>query len=142
MVTTFYPPRSFGGDAVAVQSLARALVRGGHHVTVVCDDDAYRTLSGNHDPIPPEHDDGVVVHRFASRLGAIAVGLTQQTGRPLVHGAALRRLLDDGERDRRARIALERAGRLTWRASARATLAALHDVASLARRTAPVPAVS
>ena len=99
MVTTFYPPRSFGGDAVAVQSLARALVRAGHHVTVVCDDDAYRTLSGNHDPIPPEHDDGVVVHRFASRLGAIAVGLTQQTGRPLVHGAALRRLLDDGRFD-------------------------------------------
>ena len=45
MVTTFYPPRSFGGDAVAVQSLARALVRAGHDVTVICDDDAYRTLS-------------------------------------------------------------------------------------------------
>ena len=46
MVTTFYPPRSFGGDAVAVQSLSRALVRAGHEVTVICDDDAYRTLSG------------------------------------------------------------------------------------------------
>jgi len=99
MVTTFYPPRSFGGDAVAVQSLARALVRGGHHVTVVCDDDAYRTLSGNGDPVPPEHDDGVVVHRLSSRLGAIAVGLTQQTGRPVVHGATLRRILDDGRFD-------------------------------------------
>ena len=56
--------------------------------------------------------------------------------------AGMRTLLDDGERNRRGRIALERAGRLTWRASARATLAALHDVASLTRRTAPVPAVS
>jgi hypothetical protein len=37
MVTTFYPPRSFGGDAVAVQSRARPLVRGGPHLTVVCD---------------------------------------------------------------------------------------------------------
>ena len=82
MVTTFYPPRSFGGDAVAVQSLARALVRGGHHVTVICDDDAYRTLSGNRDRGPPEVDDGVVVHRLASRLGSLAVALTQQTGRP------------------------------------------------------------
>jgi glycosyltransferase involved in cell wall biosynthesis len=99
MVTTFYPPRSFGGDAVAVQSLSRALVRAGHHVTVVCDDDAYRTLSGNHDPIPPEIDDGVVVHRLASRIGAIAVGLTQQTGRPVVHGARLRRILDGGNFD-------------------------------------------
>jgi glycosyltransferase involved in cell wall biosynthesis len=99
MVTTFYPPRNFGGDAVAVQSLARALVRAGHHVTVICDDDAYRTLSGNRGPVPPESDDGVVVHRLASRFGAIAVGLTQQTGRPIVHGAALRRLLEDGRFD-------------------------------------------
>jgi glycosyltransferase involved in cell wall biosynthesis len=82
-----------------VQSLARALVRAGHHVTVVCDDDAYRALSGNNRPIPPETDDGVIVHRFASRLGAVAVGLTQQTGRPVVHGATLRRILDDGRFD-------------------------------------------
>ncbi|PYP78202.1 MAG: glycosyl transferase family 1 [Gemmatimonadetes bacterium] len=99
MITTFYPPRSFGGDAVAVQSLARALVRLGHHVTVVCDDDAYRTLSGDHTPAPPDSDDGVVVHRLVSRLGAIAVGLTQQTGRPIVHGSLLRRVLERGNFD-------------------------------------------
>jgi glycosyltransferase involved in cell wall biosynthesis len=99
MVTTFYPPRSFGGDAVAVQSLSRALVRAGHHVTVVCDDDAYRTLSGDRSPAPPESDDGVVVHRLASRLGAIAVGLTQQIGFPVVHGGELRRMLDRGQFD-------------------------------------------
>ena len=99
MVTTFYPPRSFGGDAVAVQSLARALVRAGHHVTVVCDDDAYRTLSGRRDAAPLDVDDGVEVHRLASRLGAIAVGLTQQTGRPIVHGSALRRILEQGRFD-------------------------------------------
>jgi glycosyltransferase involved in cell wall biosynthesis len=56
--------------------------------------------------------------------------------------AGMRALLDDGERDRRGRIARERAARLTWRASARATLSALDDVAALARRAAPVPAVS
>jgi glycosyltransferase involved in cell wall biosynthesis len=99
MVTTFYPPRSFGGDAIAVQTLARALVRGGHHVTVICDDDAFRTLSGRHDVPPPEVDDGVVVHRLRSVAGALAVGLTQQTGHPVVHGRALRRLLDQGEFD-------------------------------------------
>jgi glycosyltransferase involved in cell wall biosynthesis len=99
MVTTFYPPRSFGGDAVAVQALARSLVRMGHHVTVVCDDDAYRTLSRNRAPVPPEPDDGVVVHRLSSAIAPIAVALTQQTGRPIVHGSTLRRLLDDGAFD-------------------------------------------
>jgi len=99
MVTTFYPPRSFGGDAVAVQSLARALVRAGHHVTVICDDDAYRTLSGRHDPPPLGTDEGVVVHRLRSAFGAVAVGLTQQTGHPLVHRRTLQRLLGDGHFD-------------------------------------------
>jgi glycosyltransferase involved in cell wall biosynthesis len=99
MVTTFYPPRSFGGDAVAVQTLARALVRAGHQVTVVCDDDAYRTLAGRFDAAPMESDDGVTVHRLRSMLGAVSVGLTQQTGRPLVHGRALKRILEEGDFD-------------------------------------------
>ena len=56
--------------------------------------------------------------------------------------AAMRALLDREERDRRGRIALERASRLTWRASARSTLAALHEAVALSHRAAPVPAVS
>jgi glycosyltransferase involved in cell wall biosynthesis len=96
MVTTFYPPRSFGGDAVAVQSLSRALVRAGHDVTVICDDDAYRTLSGRRDAPPVGSDDGIVIHRLRSAFGSFAVGLTQQTGHPLVHRRTLRRLLDEG----------------------------------------------
>lgn len=99
MITTFYPPRSFGGDAVAVQALSRALVRAGHHVTVVCDDDAFRTLSGRQHAAPPEVDDGVVVHRLRSIAGALAVGLTQQTGYPVVHGRVIRRILDEGNFD-------------------------------------------
>lgn len=93
MVTTFYPPRSFGGDGTAVQSLARALVRRGHQVSVICDDDAYRTLARRHDHAPPEVDDGVVVHRLQSRLGAVSVGLTQQSGRPIVHGREIEHIL-------------------------------------------------
>ena len=56
--------------------------------------------------------------------------------------AAMRALLDREERERRGRVALERASRLTWRASARSTIAALHDAVTLSRRAAPVPAVS
>jgi glycosyltransferase involved in cell wall biosynthesis len=99
MVTTFYPPRSFGGDAVAVQTLARALVRLGHEVTVICDDDAYRALVPRLPAPTREEDDGVRVHRLRSLLGVLAVGLTQQAGRPLVHGRTLRRLLDEGRFD-------------------------------------------
>ncbi|MDB4882086.1 MAG: hypothetical protein JWL95_852 [Gemmatimonadetes bacterium] len=99
MVTTFYPPRSFGGDGIAVQALARALVRRGHHVTVICDDDAYRTLSGVESDAPAEVEDGVVVHRLRSRLGSVAVGLTQQTGHPIVHGRTIARILSRGAFD-------------------------------------------
>ncbi len=56
--------------------------------------------------------------------------------------SAMRALLDTRERERVGRIALDRASRLTWRASARATLDALDDVVALGRRAAPMPAVS
>jgi glycosyltransferase involved in cell wall biosynthesis len=56
--------------------------------------------------------------------------------------SAMRVLLDARERERVGAIALDRASRLTWRASARATLEALDDVVALGRRTAPMPAVS
>jgi glycosyltransferase involved in cell wall biosynthesis len=56
--------------------------------------------------------------------------------------SAMRALLDTRERDRLGAVALERASRLTWRASARATLAALDDVVAIGRRAAPMPAVS
>ena len=55
---------------------------------------------------------------------------------------AMRALLDENERDRRGRVALDRAGRLTWRASARSTLAALHDAVALVGGGAPVPVIS
>jgi len=56
--------------------------------------------------------------------------------------SAMRALLDTRERDRLGAVALDRASRLSWRASARATLAALDDVAAIGRRAAPVPAVT
>ena len=42
LVTTFYPPYHFGGDAVFVQRLARAIAARGHSVDVVHSVDAYR----------------------------------------------------------------------------------------------------
>jgi glycosyltransferase involved in cell wall biosynthesis len=100
MVTTFYPPYNFGGDGMAVQRLARALVRRGHEVTVIHDADAYEALSPTPAP-PPDgaEPDGVEVVTLRSRLGPLSLLLTQQAGRPVVNGRRLRRLLDGGRYD-------------------------------------------
>ena len=50
MFTTFYPPHSFGGDAIGMQRFARALVKRGHAVTVILDVDAYNVLSPGPEP--------------------------------------------------------------------------------------------
>ena len=81
MVTTFYPPYHFGGDAVFVQALARGLTEAGHQVEVVHCEDAYR-LKQEAPPITTEDPDGVVVHRLRSRLGWLSPLITQQTGKP------------------------------------------------------------
>src|SRR6185503_18088144 len=78
--TTFYPPYSFGGDAVGVQRLARALVKRGHEVTVVHDIDAYEAVNHAGPPKPTAEDDGVRVVGLKNKLGVMSPLLTQQTG--------------------------------------------------------------
>ena len=98
MVTTFYPPYSYGGDGITVQRLARSLVKAGHDVTVVHDVGAYAALG--HEPNgQASHDDGVEVIAVESRFPLLAGLLTHQTGRPVVHGPELRRLLNGGAFD-------------------------------------------
>ena len=93
MVTTFYPPYHFGGDAVFVQALARALVSEGHHVEVVHCEDAYRLRSKEQAAVQVEQD-GVVVHRLRSSFGMLSPLITQQTGKPGVKTTQLRAVLD------------------------------------------------
>ena len=97
--TTFYPPYSFGGDAVGVQHLARALVGRGHEVTVIHDLDAYDTLHNGHMPAPVPFGDGVEVISLRSRLGALSVLMTQQAGRPTVHRRMLKKIFDERKFD-------------------------------------------
>jgi glycosyltransferase involved in cell wall biosynthesis len=99
MVTTFYPPNNFGGDGIAVQRLARALVRHGHDVTVLCSTDAFTVLGGRLDHPAPDDDDGVRVHRLATKLPALSALVTQQTGRPITTMRAIRRVLAPGRFD-------------------------------------------
>lgn len=98
-VTTFYPPHNFGGDGIGAQRWARALVRRGHHVSVICDTDVYDLLRTGPAPSSISEEDGVVVHRLRSRVGPLSVLLTQQTGRPVVNGSTIRRILADGQFD-------------------------------------------
>jgi len=95
-VTTFYPPYSAGGDAVAVQRLARELVRKGHSVTVIHDLDAFATL--NRAVLPNEEgaDDGVQTVPLQSSMGMASPLIVQQTGRPVVHARRLKSLLNQG----------------------------------------------
>ncbi len=96
MLTTFYPPYNFGGDGIGVQRLAAAFARRGHSVTVVHDADAYLALNGGTEPAPGVPINGVDVVTLRSRLGVISPLLTQQFGRPVVHGRKLRALLGTG----------------------------------------------
>ena len=93
MVTTFYPPYHFGGDAVFVQSLARALKEQGHQVEVVHCEDAYRLGNASATSGSLEND-GIVVHRLRSTFGLLSPLITQQTGRPGIKTRQLRSILD------------------------------------------------
>ncbi|HMB70729.1 MAG TPA: glycosyltransferase family 4 protein [bacterium] len=99
MVTTFYPPWNFGGDGIGIQRFSRALVRRGHDVTVLLDTDAYRVLSRGNEPPAPESDEGVRIVPLRSGLGRLSLLLTQQTGRPVVHGGRIAEFLGDGTFD-------------------------------------------
>jgi glycosyltransferase involved in cell wall biosynthesis len=96
MVTTFYPPFSFGGDGQYVRNLAHALARRGHAVDFIHDADAYRLLSGSADPEPLAEPRDVTVHTLRSAAPALSCLATQQLGRPLVHGGRIRRILSLG----------------------------------------------
>lgn len=100
MLTTFYPPHSFGGDAIGLQRLSRGLVRRGHHVTVVHDVDAYNAL--HHGPEPDEDvnaGDGVHAIRLRSGYGVFSPILTQQLGRPVLNRKRLSDILRPGAFD-------------------------------------------
>lgn len=100
MFTTFYPPHSFGGDAIGIQRLSRALVRRGHQVTVVHDVDAFNALHRGPEPVPEsDSDEGVEVVRLRSGLGLISPLLTQQVGRPVVNRRRIEDLLTRGNYD-------------------------------------------
>jgi glycosyltransferase involved in cell wall biosynthesis len=99
-LTTFYPPYSFGGDAIGIQRFARGLVRLGHHVTVIHDLDAFHALHEGPDPtVANGRTDGVEVIGLHSALGRLSSVLTHQLGRPVVNGRRIQEILRRGAYD-------------------------------------------
>lgn len=96
-LTTFYPPYSFGGDAIAIQRLAHGLARVGHQVTVVHDVDAYAALARSAAVTGPPEPPGVEVVPLRSGAGRFSPLLTQQFGRPVLNGSRIARILSEGE---------------------------------------------
>ena len=94
MVTTFYPPYHFGGDAIYVHRLAQALASAGHRVDVIHSMDAYRLKR----PAAPaggfaDHPN-VTRHALESASPRLATLLAHQLGRPARYGRRLRQLLE------------------------------------------------
>ncbi len=92
-LSIFYPPYSFGGDAMYLYRLVNALARRGHEVDVVHCADSYhvlekRTPTGSF----PNHEN-VTVHTLRSGYGALGPLLAQQTGAPWLRSKAIRSVL-------------------------------------------------
>jgi glycosyltransferase involved in cell wall biosynthesis len=96
MVTTFYPPYHFGGDAIFVHRLSNELARRGHHVEVLHCIDAYRTLSRRVPARTYSDHPNVIVHGLESNFGFLSPLATQQTGYPLLKTRRIRQVLDTG----------------------------------------------
>ncbi|MGH9441819.1 MAG: glycosyltransferase, partial [Thermoanaerobaculia bacterium] len=96
MVTTFYPPESFGGDGRYVERLSRALVDRGHRVTVLCCHDAFRICGGSSFAADREERGGPRVVRLRSALGPLSPIVTQATGLPGLKRARIQEELGRG----------------------------------------------
>src|SRR5213595_156498 len=89
MVTTFYPPHHFGGDAMHAYRLSNALARRGHSVTVVHSEDAYRALGGVERADPFPHEPGVTLRPLRTSFPVAAATTTYVTGHPGFYAAQL-----------------------------------------------------
>lgn len=93
LVTTFYPPDSFGGDAVFVHRLANGLARQGHRVRVLHSPAAFRLLGGSVKPAAghPNHPGVEVVPAVSSSR---EVATTYLTGGPVGYRRRLAALME------------------------------------------------
>jgi glycosyltransferase involved in cell wall biosynthesis len=94
MVTTFYPPHHFGGDAMYVYRLTEALAERGHAVDVVHSVDAYRLQHPADPEVAFTHHRNVTRHPLETRRPALAALASHQLGGPALYRSRLRGVLE------------------------------------------------
>lgn len=94
MITTFYPPYSFGGDAIYIYRLCNELARAGHTVDVIHCADSFRMFRPEPDPRSFPVRAGITVHKLESGFGMLSPLLSQQTGYPLLKAGKIRQVLE------------------------------------------------
>lgn len=92
-LTTFYPPYSFGGDAMYLYRLCHALGEQGHHCDVVHCVDSYHLQHPAEPEIRFAEHPNVIRHELRSKYRWLSPLLTQQTGRPFLKYRKLREIL-------------------------------------------------
>ncbi len=99
MVTTFYPPYHFGGDAVFVYRLTEALAARGHQVDVIHSADAYHLQHPAEPEIAFQHHPNVTVHPLRSKNPQLASLSAHQLGSPAAYARRIRKILEEGRYD-------------------------------------------
>lgn len=79
-LSIFYPPYSFGGDAMYLYRLLNALARRGHEVDVIHCADSYHVLEPRTPTADFANHPNITVHTLRSGWGTLSPLLTQQTG--------------------------------------------------------------
>ena len=99
MLTTFYPPYHFGGEAMYLYHLTNELARRGHAVTVVHCVDSFEVLTKE----PPRGEfpqpENVTVERLRSPLGALSPIVTYVAGTPGLKRRQLKRIFAESRFD-------------------------------------------
>lgn len=98
-LTTFYPPYSFGGDAVYLHRVAHALGDQGHTVDVVHCLDSYHMQHAGEPEIAYREHPNVTRHGLKSSVGVVGPLIAHQTGHALLHRSRLARIFELREWD-------------------------------------------
>lgn len=100
LVATFYPPYSFGGDAIYAWRLANALGRDGQLVDVIHCADSYEILAGRR-PLPPPlpSHSNVTVHPLNSSIPLLVSLASHQSGFPIGRSTQIARAIGEKQYD-------------------------------------------
>jgi len=98
-LSTFYPPYSFGGDAMYIYRLSHALADAGHNVDVVHCIDSYHLQHPGEPEIAFVEHPNVKRHELRSNYKWLSPLLTQQTGRAFLKRRQIQELLNSKRYD-------------------------------------------